>query len=319
MSLTQISHLKNMEGKTFKGHSGKVQSLAWNMDGTILASGSVDTTAMLWTAHDQDLRPSTQLRGHTEAIQALCWNPTHPNYVATASTDRSVRIWDTRQRSENSTGDCVATSGENINIAWSPDGRHIAVGNDEDCVTIIDSRKLQVLTQKKYSFQVNEFGWNPSSSHFFMTAFGADAANKSTGTFEILNFEEDGKLCHQHTVPCHTAACYCIDFDPTGKLVCVGSADANVSVWTLEDLVCVATVERHENPIRALSFNHDGTLIASGSEHKFIDVASSTSGECKYKITTQSLTNALRWHPHSNVLAYADDSSGNVHICASSS
>jgi THO complex subunit 3 len=243
------------------------------------------------------------------------WNPTHPNYIATASTDKSIRIYDSRQ--SKSTGERVATPGENINISWSPDGRHIGVGNDDDVITIIDARKLQILYQKKYPFQVNEFDWNRSGSHLFMTGFGGDATNKTTGTVEIYKFEEENptfNLDHQFTVPCHTAACYCIDFDPTGKMFAVGSADANVSLWTLDDLVCTGMVERHENPIRALSFNHDGGLIASGSEHTFIDVAETKTGRSVCRISTGSLTNSLQWHPRTNLLAYADDSAGNVHI-----
>ena len=291
-----------------------MQSVAWNADGTMLASGSIDSTSLIWKFNGAELSPLTNLRGHTDAIHSLCWNPTHPNYLATASTDRSIRLWDSRR--PNGAGERVTTPGENINISWSPDGRHIAVGNDDDVVTIIDARKLQILHQKKYPYQVNEFGWNVDGSHFFMTAFGGDATNKTTGTVEIFKFQEDAKLKQEYTVRCHTAACYCIAFDPTGKLFSVGSADANVSLWTMDDVVCVGVVERHENPIRALSFNHDGTLLASGSEHNFIDIAATGTGDRKYRFTTSSLTNSLQWHPKANVLAYADDSNGNVQLCS---
>ena len=353
--------------KTYKGHNGKVQSLAWNSDGTMLASGSVDSNSLLWTVNQQDLVPLHPLRGHTEAVQSLCWNPTHPNYIATASTDKSVRIYDSRQN--KSTGERVVTPGENINLSWSPNGKHIAVGNDDDVITIIDTRKLQILYQNKYNFQVNEFGWNKSGNSFFMTAFGGDATNKTTGTVEIFQVNNTNEndatttatttssisqnnsnkssqseklklLNHQYTVQCHTAACYCIDFDPTGTLFAVGSADANVSLWTLQDLVCIDMIERHENPIRALSFNYNGTLLASGSEHKFIDIASvpmvngsntgndssgggggggggdGESGNHVCRVNTNSLTNALQFHPTMNILAYADDSPGNVHVAS---
>jgi THO complex subunit 3 len=298
--------------KTFKGHNGKVQSIAWNSDGTCLASGSADSTTLIWNFNGNILEPYNHLRGHQNSVQALCWNPAHPNYLATASTDKSVRVWDSRQ--SKCSGEKVITPGENINLSWSPNGRYITVGNDDDVITIIDARKLQIVHQKKYSYQVNQFGWNLSGEYFFMSAFGADSTNKSSGTVEILKFEEDASLKHQYTVQCHTAACYCIDFDPTGKLFCVGSADANVSIWSLEDLVCLTVVDRHENPIRALSFNHDGTLLATGSEHHFIDIAETSTGERKHHISTGSLTNSLKFHPTAPILAYSDDSNGNVYL-----
>ncbi len=45
--------------------------------------------------------------------------------LATASADKTVRLWDTRSKEEVGK---VATPGANINVAWHPDGRSIAVG-----------------------------------------------------------------------------------------------------------------------------------------------------------------------------------------------
>jgi WD40 repeat protein len=66
--------METVSQKTFKGrHNGKVQSLAWNLDGTLLASGSIDSNALLWTLQEgQDLLPVLALRGHTEAVQSVC-------------------------------------------------------------------------------------------------------------------------------------------------------------------------------------------------------------------------------------------------------
>lgn len=85
------------------------------------------------------------LKGHTNSVHQLCWDPTHPEYLATASADKTVRIWDTRSTVSHDVPCLVAvpltvglgakaahtikTTGANINIAWSPDGTHIAVGN----------------------------------------------------------------------------------------------------------------------------------------------------------------------------------------------
>lgn len=39
----------------------------------------------------------------------------------------------------------ISTKGENINIAWSPSGATIAVGNKEDLVSFIDARNYKVV------------------------------------------------------------------------------------------------------------------------------------------------------------------------------
>ena len=107
-------------------HTKKVHTVAWNCDGKRLASGSVDRTVCVWRVGGSSGSGTLEheLKGHQEAVDQLTWDPTHPDLLASASSDKSVRVWDARS------GKCAAnvpTKGENINIAWSPDGNTIAV------------------------------------------------------------------------------------------------------------------------------------------------------------------------------------------------
>lgn len=78
--------------------------------------------------------------------------------MATASSDRLVKIFDTRTDRSNAT---IETKGElffferivficeilgdNINLAWSPDGTTIAVGNKDDLITFIDVKSSKLV------------------------------------------------------------------------------------------------------------------------------------------------------------------------------
>jgi len=42
-------------------------------------------------------------RGHTDSVDQLCWHPTNPDLLVTASGDKTVRIWDARARKSVST------------------------------------------------------------------------------------------------------------------------------------------------------------------------------------------------------------------------
>jgi WD40 repeat protein len=54
------------------------------------------------------------------------------------------------------------SAGENINLAWSPNGNEIAVGNSNDVISFIDTRKFEVVNTKSNDVLVNEIEWNHS-------------------------------------------------------------------------------------------------------------------------------------------------------------
>ena len=50
--------------------------------------------------------------------------------------------------------DILSFQGENINIAWAPNGKTIAVGNKEDLVTFIDVRSHKIQREEQFKFEV---------------------------------------------------------------------------------------------------------------------------------------------------------------------
>jgi THO complex subunit 3 len=272
------------------GHKKEVHSVAWNCTGRKLASGSVDQTARIWsiTRASQDL----ELKGHTSSVHQLCWDPTNAERLATASADKTVKVWDTR------TGKCsqnIKTHGANLNIAWSPDGGYIAVGNKLDQVTLIDTRKYETMKTLQFSIEINELAWSKETDFLLLTT--------GRGGVEVLRWPSLDRVCTLHA---HTANCYCLKFSPRGEYFAVGSADALVSVWDFEEMACIRTFGRLQWPIRTVSFSYDSKIIASASEDLVIDLAHVETGEMVHQIKCNGAINTMAWHPQAHFLAYAE-------------
>lgn len=100
-------------------------------------------------------------------MDQLCWHPKQVEVLATASVDKTVKMWDARQQKATHS---VATKGENINICWSPDGQTIAIGNKEDLVSFIDVASFKIRKEQQFKFEVNEMSWDKTGQFFFLTS-----------------------------------------------------------------------------------------------------------------------------------------------------
>jgi len=111
------------------GHRDSVFCLAFDPTGRVLASGSKDTTVILWEV--PTFRPRIVLSGrHTRAVLALAFSPDGQR-LATAGADGSLRIWNV------ATGTQIQERPGNVQqpvpintISFSPDGQSIVVGRE---------------------------------------------------------------------------------------------------------------------------------------------------------------------------------------------
>ena len=122
----------NCRIKEYSTHSSKIHSVDWNCDGRRLASGGFDkSVCIVGLSNDRlskevcswqlwiEMRNSEKIkyisgkheitliietwhliqityRGHGDSVDQLVWHPSDPDMLATASGDRTVRIWDAR-------------------------------------------------------------------------------------------------------------------------------------------------------------------------------------------------------------------------------
>lgn len=54
--------------------------------------------SMLFNLLMQGKVKDIELKGHTDSVDQLCWDPKHADLIATASGDKTVRLWDARSK-----------------------------------------------------------------------------------------------------------------------------------------------------------------------------------------------------------------------------
>jgi len=285
--------------KEFAGHSGKVHTVAWSADGKRLASGSLDKTACVFTLDKDRLVKENSYKGHGDAVDQLVWHPTNPQLFATASGDKTVRVWDVRTGKAAAT---VPTKGENLNITWSPKGETIAVGNKDDLISFIDCKSFKIKAEKQFKFEVNEICWDNSGNNFFLTT--------GLGTVQVLDYPGLKKI---DELEAHTANCIAIQFSNCGKFFAVGGADAIVSIWDAEEFCPIRTMSRLEWPVRTLSFSYNSGLLAAASEDHIIDICNVHTGNSVAQVPTDNPTFSVAWHPTKLLLAYTCDDKDKYH------
>ncbi|KAG9394237.1 WD domain, G-beta repeat [Carpediemonas membranifera] len=113
-------------------HPRDVTALAFNADGTLLASGDAIKRICLWTTEDWSLTVANDWVFHTARIRQLHWGPS--GKLASVSNDRSVRVWDPESR--KALADCAEVHLEGaFCVRWV--GEKLVTGGADASVKLI--------------------------------------------------------------------------------------------------------------------------------------------------------------------------------------
>ena len=131
------------------GHRGPIRSLAWAADGYHLASTGDDGTVRVWDAETGRAVRAIVLAGGTNGAQfgrCVAWSPTEPRLAVAATGGLCFEIdLSTQRRRSWSQGE------DPFAIAWSADGRQVAVGCYASVVRVWDVETLQLVREIRQS------------------------------------------------------------------------------------------------------------------------------------------------------------------------
>jgi histone-binding protein RBBP4 len=138
------------------GHTMEGYGLVWSphTEGH-LVTGSEDRTVNLWdvnsvigskSASGTQIHPISVFRGHTDVVEDVDWHKRDPNMVGSVGDDRSIMIWDVREKNPQKPVHHVsqAHKGDINSIAFNPVNEYvIATGSADKTVALWDMRNLK--------------------------------------------------------------------------------------------------------------------------------------------------------------------------------
>jgi WD40 repeat protein len=266
------------EHQTIWGHSHFVTSVAFNKDGTKITSAAEDGMVKVWdAATGESLRT---YRGHTRSVQGVKFlisaGAPDVERLVSVSEDLTGRIWDLRNEQEATslTGDGTWLTC----LAYSPNGKYLAVGGVNKTVKIYDAKTNNVLqTLEGHSGAVRGVAFGPNNESLAVACGDWGEADRP-GEVRIWNLRT--KTCE--ALPVQIGPAWCVAISKDGRHLAAGTGNwsnknrkGKIYLWKTSNFKETRTLEGHVALVASVAFNPDGQSLASGGGESY------TPGEVK--------------------------------------
>ncbi|MEP7288261.1 MAG: TIR domain-containing protein [Chloroflexota bacterium] len=151
-------------------------------------------------------------------------------------------------------------SGTVYSVAFSPDGKMVATGSDDNSTHLWDSatgERLQALSGHLNGTHSVAF----SPDGLTLLTGGGD---KQARLWEVATGQEIQRFSG------HEATIYCVAFAPDGKTVATGSSDQTVRLWNVDTGKELQKFTGHTDTVLSVAFSPDGKSIVSGGSDSTI-------------------------------------------------
>ena len=199
------------------GGAAWVEHLAWSGGKKPILASAAGRKLKLWNAVGDFVR---EYPDHQSTISGIQWRPRVGQLASIAYG--GVTLWDPQQAEAVRRLEWIGSS---LVIAWSPDGKYIATGDQDSTVHFWIMSTENDLQMSGYPTKVRELSWD-ATSRYLATGGGQevtvwDCSGRGPAGTSPLTFSG-----HQDFLSV-------VRFQHRGKLLASGGADGLVYVWQL--------------------------------------------------------------------------------------